>query len=102
MRWRNCWYGRSHVASLRGDMSELNAAVQTAMLPISLRRRFTDHLMTGLAILTVILVLAPLIAIFIYLVYRGVGALNWDFLTKTPKPVGETGGGMANAIVGSM
>jgi len=70
--------------------------------PISLRRRVTDHVMTGLAVLTVLLVLTPLVAIFGYLVYRGVGSLNWAFLTKTPKPVGEVGGGMANAIVGSL
>jgi len=71
------------------------------MRPLSLRRRFTDHAMTGLAILTVVLVLAPLVAIFGYLVYRGIGSINWAFLTQTPKPVGEEGGGMANAIVGS-
>ncbi len=69
--------------------------------PIALRRRVTDHVMTGAAILTVILVLVPLFAIFAYLVYRGVGSINWAFLTQTPKPVGESGGGMANAIVGS-
>src|ERR1700688_4897409 len=69
--------------------------------PIALARRITDHVMTGLAVLTVVLVLAPLFAIFAYLVYRGVGAINWAFLTQTPKPVGEAGGGMANAIVGS-
>jgi phosphate transport system permease protein len=69
--------------------------------PIALRRRITDHVMTGAAVLTVILVLLPLFAIFAYLVYRGVGSLNWAFLTQTPKPVGEAGGGMANAIVGS-
>jgi phosphate transport system permease protein len=57
--------------------------------------------MTGVATLTVILVLAPLIAIFGYLVYRGIGSINWAFLTQTPKPVGEPGGGMANASVGS-
>lgn len=57
--------------------------------------------MTGVATLTVILVLVPLIAIFGYLVYRGLGSINWAFLTQTPKPVGEPGGGMANAIVGS-
>jgi phosphate transport system permease protein len=70
--------------------------------PVSLRRRLTDHVMTGAAILTVILVLAPLIAIFGYLIYRGIGSISWTFLTKTPKPVGEPGGGMANAIVGSL
>jgi phosphate transport system permease protein len=69
--------------------------------PIALRRRITDHVMTGTAVLTVILVLAPLFAIFAYLVYRGIGSINWAFLTQTPKPVGEAGGGMANAIVGS-
>jgi phosphate transport system permease protein len=68
---------------------------------IALRRRITDHVMTGVAVLTVILVLVPLFAIFAYLVYRGVGSINWAFLTQTPKPVGEAGGGMANAIVGS-
>jgi len=57
--------------------------------------------MTGVAILTVVLVLVPLVAIFGYLVYRGAGSINWAFLTQTPKPVGEAGGGMANAIVGS-
>jgi phosphate transport system permease protein len=69
---------------------------------ISLRRRVTDHLMTGLAILTVIIVLAPLVAIFGDLVYKGASSLNWAFFTQTPRPVGETGGGMANAIVGSL
>jgi len=69
--------------------------------PIALRRRITDHVMTGVAVLTVILVLLPLFAIFAYLVYRGIGSINWAFLTQTPKPVGEAGGGMANAIVGS-
>ena len=80
-----------------------NAHVSTLQTvpPISLRRRIVDHVMTAAAVLTVIIVLAPLFAIFAYLVYRGVGSINWAFLTQTPKPVGEAGGGMANAIVGS-
>jgi phosphate transport system permease protein len=84
-------------------MSELvqSSPVQAGVSPISWRRRLTDHAMTGLAVLTVLLVLAPLIAIFGYVVYRGIGSINWAFLTQTPKPVGEPGGGMANAIVGS-
>ncbi len=73
-----------------------------AVPPIALRRRITDHVMTGMAVLTVILVLVPLFAIFAYLAYRGAGSINWAFFTQTPKPVGEVGGGMANAIVGSM
>jgi phosphate transport system permease protein len=81
-------------------MSE--AIAHITMPPISLRRRLTDHLMTGAAIFTVVLVLAPLVAIFGYLVYRGIGSIDWAFLTQTPKPVGEVGGGMANAIAGSV
>ena len=77
------------------------ASVLHTVPHIALRRRITDHAMTGVAVLTVILVLVPLFAIFAYLVYRGVGSINWAFLTQTPKPVGEAGGGMANAIVGS-
>jgi phosphate transport system permease protein len=77
------------------------AAALHTVPAIALRRRITDHVMTGAAVLTVILVLLPLFAIFTYLVYRGFGSINWAFLTQTPKPVGEAGGGMANAIVGS-
>src|SRR6266700_1372555 len=79
-----------------------NASAQPPVQSISLRRRVTDHLMTGVAVFTVVLVLAPLVAIFGYLVYRGLGSLNWAFLTQTPKPVGEAGGGMANALIGSV
>src|ERR1700680_3452247 len=83
-------------------MPETKKSAQSEVVPpISLRRRFTDHFMTGVALLTVVLVLVPLFAIFAYLVYRGVGSINWAFLTQTPKPVGEAGGGMANAIIGS-
>src|SRR5260370_13378947 len=70
--------------------------------PITLRRRVVDHAMTGVAALTVVVVLVPLFAIFAYLVYKGIGSINVAFLTQTPKPVGEAGGGMANAIRGSM
>jgi phosphate transport system permease protein len=64
-------------------------------------RDLTDHFVTGLAILATILVVAPLIAVFVYLLYKGASSLNLDFFTKIPKPEGELGGGMANAIVGS-
>jgi len=85
-------------------MPELTGSVpvRQGVAPVSLRRRVTDHVMTGVAVSTVVLVLVPLVAIFGYLVYRGLGSINWAFLTQTPKPVGEPGGGMANAIVGSM
>ncbi|MBV9480773.1 MAG: phosphate ABC transporter permease PstA [Acidobacteria bacterium] len=76
--------------------------VRPAMPTVSLLRRMIDGLATAVAAGSVLLVLLPLIAIFGYLVYKGFGALNWTFLTQTPKPVGEAGGGMANAIGGSM
>jgi phosphate transport system permease protein len=64
-------------------------------------RAATDNAVTGLAILATVLVIAPLLAIFGYLLYKGAASVNLDFFTKIPKPVGEEGGGMANAIVGS-
>jgi phosphate transport system permease protein len=68
---------------------------------ISWGRRLKDRLATLLALFALLLVLFPLAAIFIYLVERGVGSINWAFLTRTPAPVGVPGGGMANAILGS-
>jgi phosphate transport system permease protein len=64
-------------------------------------RVVTDHAVTILAVVATIIVVAPLITIFGYLIYKGASSLNLDFLIKGPKPVGETGGGMANAIFGS-
>lgn len=55
--------------------------------------------LTGVAALAVVSILFLILG---YLVYNGGKSLNWDFFTKLPKPVGETGGGMANAIVGSL
>jgi len=78
------------------------SAIAPGMLQISLYRRLTDKLMTFVAVSTVVIVLVPLVAIFSYLVIKGIGSINWAFLTQTPKPVGEPGGGMANAIGGSV
>ena len=64
-------------------------------------RALTDHAVTGLAVLATLLVVTPLVAIFGYLIYKGAVSLNWAFFTQIPKPVGEAGGGMANAILGS-
>ena len=64
-------------------------------------RTATDYAVTALAVLATIIVVAPLVTIFGYLIYKGASSLNLDFFLKGPKPVGEVGGGMANAIVGS-
>src|SRR5438874_563604 len=68
---------------------------------LQFRRRFTDYLATFVAALLSAIVVGALVAIFAYLLIKGAGSVNWAFLTHTPKPVGEIGGGMANAIVGS-
>ena len=55
--------------------------------------------LTGLAALSVVSVLFLILG---YLIWHGGTSLSWNFFTQLPKPVGETGGGMANAIVGSL
>lgn len=65
------------------------------------RRRMTNILMLVLLGVATLVAVAPLIAIFIYIIQQGFGALNLDFFTALPAPVGELGGGMANAMLGS-
>jgi phosphate transport system permease protein len=71
------------------------------MQQVSLWRRLNNLGATAFAVAAAILVLVPLLAIFAYLVVKGIGSVNLAFLTQTPKPPGEVGGGMANAIVGT-
>jgi len=66
------------------------------------RRRFTNLAAQGIAIACTAAVLLPLVAIFGYLLAKGFTSLNLDFFTHLPQPVGEAGGGMANAIVGTL
>jgi len=66
------------------------------------RRRSLDRLMTGLCLGGVLVALVPLVSVLAYVVLQGASALNWDFFTQLPNPVGEPGGGMANAIAGSL
>ncbi len=66
------------------------------------RRRLVSRVVVGLCGLAVAVALVPLVLILFYVVRQGFSSLNWDFFTRTPKPVGETGGGMANAMVGSL
>jgi phosphate transport system permease protein len=66
------------------------------------RRRIVSTIAVALCVLSVIIALVPLGFILFFVVTRGIGALNWDFFTQLPKPVGEQGGGMANAIVGTL
>jgi phosphate transport system permease protein len=65
-------------------------------------RRWTNQVMGGVTFLAAIAVICPLLLILAFLVYQGISAINLDFFTQLPKPVGEPGGGVANAIVGSL
>ncbi|HXM95629.1 MAG TPA: phosphate ABC transporter permease PstA [Candidatus Dormibacteraeota bacterium] len=64
-------------------------------------RKFVSHFMLTMTGVCAAIAVSVLFFILGYLVYHGGTSINWDFLTKLPTPVGEAGGGMANAIVGS-
>lgn len=64
-------------------------------------RRLVNTVMLSLTGVCALASVSALVFILGYLVYRGGRDLNWDFFIQLPKPVGEMGGGMANAIVGS-
>ena len=76
----------------------------TAARPSALSsgRKGTNLFMGFLIALGTLIVVAPLIWIFVYLIAQGVGALSLDFFTKVPAPEGEAGGGWLNAITGSL
>jgi len=65
-------------------------------------RKIKNALAVGTAFGSAILVILPLGLVFCYLLINGIGSVNWDFFTKLPAPVGAVGGGMANAIVGTL
>jgi phosphate transport system permease protein len=66
------------------------------------RRRGMSIVMIALTCAAAALAIVPLIAILAYLLKQGASALSLDFFTNMPKPVGDGGGGMANAIVGTL
>jgi phosphate transport system permease protein len=66
------------------------------------RRKAVSSLFVGFCALSVLVALVPLALILFFVVAQGIQALNFDFFTQMPKPVGEPGGGMANAIVGTL
>ena len=66
------------------------------------RRHLTSTAMSWVAALSALLVLTPLVLVFAFLLVQGASAINVGFFTQLPKPVGEVGGGMANAIAGTL
>jgi len=65
-------------------------------------RKVKEKAMGTIALLCVLLAVFPLFLIFFYTLAQGIGAINIDFFLQMPKPVGESGGGMANALVGTI
>ena len=70
--------------------------------PSARRRRVVDRVMGWLCLAAILAAVAPLASVLGYVVYQGASSLNWGFFTHLPAPVGDTGGGMANAIVGTL
>ena len=68
----------------------------------NMRRRIVSQIMTSLCVVAVLVALVPVVLIFAFVVTQGFSSLDWNFFTKAPVPPGEIGGGMANAIVGSL
>ena len=64
-------------------------------------RKIKDIAAKAMVILFAAVSVVPLVLILFYIFKQGVAAINWDFFTQLPKPVGEVGGGIANALLGS-
>ena len=65
------------------------------------RRKFTDVLVRSACVAAAVLALIPLVSVLYYVTSRGIGGISLAFFSELPKPVGESGGGMANALVGT-
>jgi phosphate transport system permease protein len=67
-----------------------------------MRRKFVERLAVAAMFLCAGITIFFLVTILGYVLYHGAGAVNWEFLTSMPLPPGEVGGGIANALIGSM
>lgn len=85
------------VAAPRSYRDELAASTMRSRS----RRRIVSHVMIGLTYAAVFVAILPLVLIVWHLVRQGAASVSWTFFTHMPAPAGETGGGMANAIVGT-
>lgn len=67
-----------------------------------LRRKFTDIFVRGACVVFTLIALVPLVSVLWYVTEKGIGGVNLAFFTQLPKPVGEKGGGMGNALLGTL
>jgi phosphate transport system permease protein len=65
-------------------------------------RRWKSHGMSVVLGICAVAVISPLFLVLYFLISKGASSLDWNFFTQLPKPTGEVGGGMANAIVGTL
>jgi phosphate transport system permease protein len=65
-------------------------------------RKLKSNLMVGATVAATVIALVPLFLVLSYLLSKGASSINWAFFTRMPAPVGQSGGGMANAIVGTL
>ena len=80
----------------------LNSRAGTTDFVLSPRRRLTNAVMQALMVGATVIVLGLLLLIVGYVVYKGASAINFDFFTQLPAPVGAVGGGVANALLGTV
>lgn len=66
------------------------------------KRKLRDSVMRGACLAAAVITIVPLASLLVYVAAKGLGGLSWSFFTGLPKPVGETGGGLGNALVGSV
>ncbi|HKO48831.1 MAG TPA: phosphate ABC transporter permease PstA [Polyangiaceae bacterium] len=66
------------------------------------RRKLTDIAVRSACVAAALIALVPLVSVLYYVASRGIGGINLAFFTELPKPVGESGGGMANALLGTL
>lgn len=66
-----------------------------------IKRKISDRIYIGLVYASALIAIIPLISVVSYVFFKGITAINLDFFTNLPAPVGEAGGGMGNAIVGT-
>lgn len=83
-------------------MSQAALSIRDQLAAHDSRRKLKNHLMRLVLFGAAVLAILPLISVFIYVILQGLPALNAGFFVHLPKPVGEAGGGMANAILGTL
>ena len=66
------------------------------------RRITTDRIFKGLVIALSFVIIVPMFFILFFIVKNGISVIDWTFLTTLPKPMGESGGGISNAVIGTI